>query len=222
MRRYCVFILYTVLTVTSYAQIKKTRFPFGSANADSTRVIGISGSLASFGYIDHVTIGLHLELFGLSEMVVNGYEEETPDSNTLVYIRHHKASKRIYGINISGMGFFNRGSDMTGLSINGMASVVRKCNGLAITGLFNYAQLHNGIQVAGLCNAADFLRGVQLSLVANLADYRSTGLQVAVLNKATDHRGLQIGILNRTKKLKGLQLGIWNINGKRKFPLINW
>ena len=222
MLRSCIFIVYLLLSISSYAQIKKTRIPFGSANADSTRVIGISGSFASFGYIDHVTIGLHLELFGLSEMVVNGYEEESPDSNLIVSIRNSKAGKRIYGINISGMGFFNRGSDITGLSINGMASVVRKCNGIAITGLFNYAQLHNGIQLSAVGNSADILRGIQLSLGVNLSDYRSTGLQIAVMNKATDHCGLQIGILNRTKKLKGLQLGIWNINGKRKFPLINW
>lgn len=222
MNRFILFLFLLTLSSAGNAQFKRTRIPFGDANADSTKVIGISGSIVSFGYIDHVTIGLHLELLGLSEMVAHGADEETPDSNFLKNIREERGSKRIYGISVSGMGFFNRGSDMHGLSINGMAGVTNIHSGVALSGLMNFARLHNGIQVAFMANSAFYLHGAQFSVFFNFSDYRSRGLQVSAVNRAADHRGIQIGIVNRADKLKGLQLGLWNINGKRKFPLINW
>lgn len=220
-KQYILLFFLTGLT-PAYAQPVHTRAPFGNPNEDSTRVIGISGSLVSMGFVDNITIGIHLELFGLAEMVVHGYEGETMDSAVYAKIKNTRASKRIYGLNLSGFGFFNRESDMNGISINGLVTVTRKSTGASISGWMNYSKVMYGIQLAGLANSADILYGLQASVIINNTDYRSAGIQLGILNKAIEHRGLQIGIYNRAKKLRGLQVGLWNKNEKRSFPLINW
>jgi|CXWL01.1.fsa_nt_gi hypothetical protein len=222
MTRTFLLIFLLLLATTGNSQKIKTRFPVWSFNTDSTRIIGIGTGFASIGYTKNTTIGIHLELFGLAEMVVHGYEEETDDSASIAEIKSHISPKRVYGINISGLGMFCRSCDVNGLSINGMMSVLTKSNGISISGLGNYAELMNGAQISVLLNSAVEMRGLQVAPGFNEVSYNSVGIQIGIKNHSKDHTGLQIGLFNKADKLKGLQVGLWNVNSKRKLPFINW
>ncbi len=223
MRKIIFFLACLLLFNTSYSQKTKVRFPVGLFNKDSTIVIGINTGFASFGYVKNKTIGLHLELFGLGEMVVNGLDEGgIIDSAYYIDLRNSISPKEIYGINISGMGLFCRSCDVHGLSINGLFSMNTKMDGILIAGMGSNVEMMSGIQLSVLLNSAAVMKGLQISPGINDVSFNSKGIQAGIWNRSKNHTGIQIGIINRSEKLKGLQFGIWNISGKRKLPFINW
>ena len=65
------------------------------------------------------------------------------------------------------------------------------------------------------------MKGMQVGLYDD-AQNKSSGLQIALVNRSDDYKGVQMGLINVAKKLKGFQIGLLNVSGKRILPVFNW
>ena len=77
--------------------------------------------------------------------------------------------------------------------------------------LYDLHRADGALQVAGVLNRSlgDFY-GVQVASFVNSTEGKMTGLQVAIVNRATTLDGVQIGLLNLAQAGSGVQIGIWN------------
>lgn len=94
-----------------------------------------------------------------------------------------------------------------GLSLSAGGVIDGSIRGVGINGSICMLSEMKGICITGIKNRFDEFHGLAIGGIANLS-YKG--------------RGVQIGLVNKCKDLRGVQLGLWNVNGKRKFPLINW
>lgn len=93
--------------------------------------------------------------------------------------------------------FLDERCNLTGLSLQLLEQTqVGTTCGVALSGLFADHSKLSGLQLSLLANRADALSGCQLSLAMNRTAGAATGLQVGLLNVASNLHGLQIGLLN--------------------------
>ena len=79
-----------------------------------------------------------------------------------------------------------------------------------------------GLNITGLITVIDEIRGVSLSGINNFC-YLLKGISIALFRyRDTVANGVQIGLINKATNLHGVQIGLWNSNGRRSLPIINW
>ncbi len=129
---------------------------------------------------------------------------------------------------------------LTGFSFAVLYDYNWRTNGVAVTGIFRMNDYLNGISIAGLADVhhcanglvitgtneiADSLNGVGISGIT-INTGNSNGVTIAPLNFTKTGCGLQIGILNDATDFKGVQIGLVNINKSKKhlkvLPLVNF
>ena len=200
----------------------KLRLPVWSFHDNNTNIIGLSfGFTSTEKRINVKSIGLHFELLGLGAIAPMMPGSPLSDSFEYVQSISKNVSERVYGLNISPLGTFSDPIEISGINISGIASLSRKVNGLTFSVFGNFADVANGGQFSLFGNEVQIANGLQMA-ISNSARIQSIGLQLRGFNYSQKHVGLQIGIYNKTNILKGIQIGLWNVNGKRKFPIINW
>jgi hypothetical protein len=221
------------------AQRNKIRLPIWTFNTDSTTIYGLSVGYTHTDRIQHViSNGIRIEAVGLGFFLPLIPRSPIVNSDTVFReMVFGPVAEKINGINLSPLG---HGCDcrVNGINIYGFGSIVNATNGISL-GLFgNFSYRSNGIQIGGVGNNSYKANGIQVAFGGNSTEHNMNGIQVGFFgnyagkamrgmqigarNEAGKVRGLQIGLYNKTTDLKGLQIGLWNVNGKRKFPLINW
>jgi hypothetical protein len=238
-RTIILFISLVILSDELKAQRNKIRLPVWTFNTDSTTIYGLSVGYMHVDKIDKViSNGLRFELVGFGFFLPLIPRSPLADSDSVfTAMVSGPVAEKINGINLSPLG---HGCDcrINGLNIYGFGSVVNATNGISMGLYGNFAYRSNGIQLAVLGNEAYKANGLQLAMGGNGVLSRFNGIQIAAFgnyvggtgrgiqigaqNEAGKMRGIQIGLYNKTSDLKGLQIGLWNVNGKRKFPFINW
>ena len=93
--------------------------------------------------------------------------------------------------------FLDEQCHLTGFSLQLLEQTqVGSVHGVAVSGLLADIAELQGVQLSLLANRADTLGGAQLSLAMNRTSGEAVGLQVSLLNVATELHGLQLGLLN--------------------------
>lgn len=109
--------------------------------------------------------------------------------------------------------FVGRHNSVYGLDLGCVGNEVKNnFIGVQSAGIYNKIGYSDGaLQFAGIVNRSigDFY-GVQAASILNLTDGMLTGLQIGVLNRATELSGLQLGLVNIARAGSGVQLGVWN------------
>lgn len=112
------------------------------------------------------------------------------------------------------------GEHYDGAQIAGLANITGDdFRGIQASGLASIAGEHaEGAQVAGLVSiAGESMRGVQAAGLANLIGEDLVGLQAAPFNVVGGAvRGVQIGVVNVASESEGLQVGIVNVAGEQR------
>ncbi|MDF2934194.1 MAG: hypothetical protein K0R36_3525 [Chryseobacterium sp.] len=130
-----------------------------------------------------------------------------------------KSTVTVNGLHLSTGGMMD-GKKLNGVGIS-MYHHSRTTNGLSVNFFNNTSGILNGVHISGFANSSEKGIGLNMAFLGNNSnDFK--GMQVSMFNESKKMRGVQIGIVNKTKNLRGLQFGLWNVNGKRKFPIINW
>lgn len=94
-----------------------------------------------------------------------------------------------------------------------VANKAVKTEGTQLSTFYNQTEQLVGVQVTLLANLAASAAGVQASSLVNIATERLSGVQVAMINSASEVRGVQVGLVNHTKNAYGVQLGLINAGG---------
>jgi hypothetical protein len=93
-----------------------------------------------------------------------------------------------------------------GLLISSLGAIDTKINRVVLSPFYGMGYNIYGLGLNLICNQYLFVNGIELGLV----------------NEAGKVNGLQLGLINKTTELNGLQIRLCNVNGKRKFPIVNW
>jgi hypothetical protein len=76
-----------------------------------------------------------------------------------------------------------------------------------------------GVQF-GLINRAKSFTGLQMAILFNKAADEMNGVQLGLINSATNFKGLQLGLVNTAANAKGVQLGLINIMRNSYVPFM--
>ena len=94
-----------------------------------------------------------------------------------------------------------------------IANKAVRAEGTQLSTFYNQAEQLAAVQATTIANLAAAAAGVQIASLVNIATERLTGVQLSMINSASEVRGVQAGLINHAKQSHGVQVGLINAGG---------